>query len=129
MLGVNIAFSHSYVKTMSLHKRVTFSLIQLRSRIIDLNALTHDPVSKACLVDMQAQIEAMVQMADERLIKRREGRSTLGFDGLEVGHGFFVEADRIESARAAASAYGKRNGQRWGVVKQDDGRGFVHRKA
>lgn len=111
---------------MSLHKKVAHAISSHRARLIALRQLSNTEEHRAVLTQLIDGLDEQMRIADALVPEPRKG-SVFPFEGASVGDCFIVEPDRLESARVAASVYGKKHGQKWTVGKRDDGSGIVRR--
>ena len=122
---------------MSLHAKVMHRLTSIRSSFLELRRVARDDGNKAALDTLVADLEAMMANADAMLITGREtgapapegvvDRFSFPFADTAIGGSFPVEAHRVASCRAAASAFGKRNAARFVVRLQADGTALCFR--
>lgn len=111
---------------MSLHRKVTYRIVILRSALTALKATARNRSHVDALDGLIRGVDALIHQADEMLepasaVQVAASRGAFDFGAMEQGGHFDVSPERVNSLRVAASNWGRRHGVTLTVRALPDG--------
>lgn len=111
---------------MSLHRKATYRIVNLRSALTTLRATARQPSHLDALNELIRRADDLIAYADEALapptkVQAMASRGAYDFAAMSPGDTFDVEPERVSSLRVAASTWGARHGVKLSVRSLPDG--------